>query len=85
MHLRPLHALLGFPERVGLQAVAPQIADAVGAIGFGSDREPRRSRDGVAHGRVMQRLNGLLPHAPLATRVKRLVARGATHWPEGLG
>ena len=61
MHLRPLHPLLRFPKGVGLQTVSVPIADAVRAIGFRSDREPRRCRDGVAHGRVRQLLIGLLP------------------------
>lgn len=67
MHLRPLHPLLRFPEGVGLQTVSVPIADAVGAIGFRSDREPRRCRDGVAHGRVRQLLIGLLPRPASAT------------------
>ena len=67
MDLRPLHPLLRFPKGVGLQTVSVPIADAVGAIGFRSDREPRRCRDGVSHGRVRQLLIGLLPHPASAT------------------
>lgn len=50
MDFGPLHQLLGLPEAGGCQAVAPGIADAIGAIGFRGDGEPRRSGDGVVHG-----------------------------------
>ena len=78
MDFGPLHQLLGFPETVGCQAMAPWIADAIGAIGFGADGEPRRSGDGVVHGKVEQRSTGLLPQRPPLGEeiktVKRLVA-----------
>jgi hypothetical protein len=78
MDFGPLHQLLGFPETVGCQAMAPGIADAIGAISFVGDGEPRRSGDGVVHGKVEQRPTGLLPRRPPLGEeiktVKRLVA-----------
>lgn len=49
VHFRPLHKLLGLPEAVGCQAMPLKIADSIGPIGFGSDREPRRCGDGFVH------------------------------------
>lgn len=84
MHFRPLHPLLRFPKGVGFQTVSVQVADPVRAIGFRNDREPRRCRDGLVHGRVWQRLIDLLPPAPLAAPVKRLVAAPSrSGWPGG--
>ena len=78
MDFSPLDPLLGFPETVGCQAMAPEIADAIGAISFVGDGEPRRSGDGVVHGIGGAAPFRATPRAPPLgdgiQTVKRLVA-----------